>query len=186
VENCTLGKNGELPDDLFVRSGSDNKAEVQIDGKTYYLYRKEDAFTDSTRYAIGNVTVNSTYQRQIASMPAYTANGAVDMDFGSALREVWEAESLTLNPTDKNPCSFEEYYNKMVDNLAVAGNTYKSATETLDGSVASYDSARQQVIGVSSDEELTQLIKYQAAYNAASRYMTVISEMTELIVTDLI
>ena len=35
-------------------------------------------------------------------------------------------------------------------------------------------------------EELTKLIKYQSAYNAASRYITVISQMTELIVTGLI
>jgi flagellar hook-associated protein 1 FlgK len=74
----------------------------------------------------------------------------------------------------------------MVGALATTGNTYKSATETLEVSVESYDSSRQQVMGVSSDEELTQMIKYQAAYNAASRYMTVISEMTELIVTGLI
>jgi flagellar hook-associated protein 1 FlgK len=70
----------------------------------------------------------------------------------------------------------------MVDALATEGNTYSSATDTLEVSLASYDSQRQQVIGVSSDEELTQMIKYQSAYNAASRYITVISEMTELIV----
>ena len=37
-----------------------------------------------------------------------------------------------------------------------------------------------------SSYELTKLIKYQSAYNASSRYMTVISQMTELIVTGLI
>jgi flagellar hook-associated protein 1 FlgK len=41
-------------------------------------------------------------------------------------------------------------------------------------------------MGVSSDEELTKMIKYQAAYNASSRFITVISEMTELICTGLI
>jgi flagellar hook-associated protein 1 FlgK len=187
VANCTLGADGELPEDLFVRSGKDNYYEVTDDnGETHYLYRKEKWDDDSTRYAIGNVTVNANYQRAIASMPAFTANGGVDMDFGSSLRAAWEAKSMYLNPTDNNPCTYEEYYNKMVDNLAVKGNTYMSATDTLEVSVASYDSQRQQVMGVSSDEELTNMIKYQAAYNAASRYMTVISEMTELIVTGLI
>ena len=42
--------------------------------------------------------------------------------------------------------------------------------------------AREQVLGVSSDEELSNMVKYQSAYNAASRYITVISQMTELIV----
>jgi flagellar hook-associated protein 1 FlgK len=186
-ENCTLSENGELPEDLFARSGADNRATVTgLDGHVYYLYRKEDAFTDSTRYAIGNVQINSNYKRQISLMPAYTANGAVDMAFGQSLAAAWEAQGMTLNPTDNTKCTYEEYYNKMVDNHAVAGNTYKSATETLEVSLESYDSSRKQVFGVSSDEELTQMIKYQAAYNAASRYMTVISEMTELIVTGLV
>jgi flagellar hook-associated protein 1 FlgK len=110
----------------------------------------------------------------------------VDYDFAAKLAAAWEETSMTLNPTDNNPCTFEGYYNKMVGALATEGNTYQSATETLEASVSSYDSSRQEVIGVSSDEELTQMIKYQAAYNAASRYMTVISEMTELIVTGLI
>jgi flagellar hook-associated protein 1 FlgK len=109
------------------------------------------------------------------------------MDFGALLREAWETQSweggnFYLNPNDKNPTSFEEYYDKMIDNLGVMGNTFQSETDTLEVSVASYDSSRQQVIGVSSDEELVNMIKYQNAYNAASRYITVISEMTEVIV----
>lgn len=55
----------------------------------------------------------------------------------------------------------------------------------MEGTVSSVDNKRQQVIGVSSDEELTYMIKFQSAYNAASRFMNVINEMTELIVTGL-
>ena len=58
--------------------------------------------------------------------------------------------------------------------------------DTLTTTTASLENSRQQIMGVSSDEELTKLIKYQSAYNAARRYMTVISQMTELIVTGLI
>ena len=38
---------------------------------------------------------------------------------------------------------------------------------------------------VASDEELEKMIKYQQAYNASSRYVNVISEMLEHIVTAL-
>lgn len=62
---------------------------------------------------------------------------------------------------------------------------YSSSTDTLTATVSSIDNQRNQIIGVSSDEELTNMIKFQSAYNAASRYITVISEMTELIVTGL-
>lgn len=45
--------------------------------------------------------------------------------------------------------------------------------------VGSIDSQRQQSMGVSSDEELTNLIKYQHAYNASARYITVLDNMLE-------
>ena len=74
----------------------------------------------------------------------------------------------------------------MINKLGTDGNVYYSSSQTLDTTVSSLDNQRQQVSGVSSDEELTHMVKYQAAYNAASRYITVISQMTELIVTGLI
>ena len=70
----------------------------------------------------------------------------------------------------------------MISRLGTAGNEYDSATKTLTATIESIDNQRQQIMGVSSDEELTHMIKFQSAYNAASRYITVISEMTELLV----
>jgi flagellar hook-associated protein 1 FlgK len=187
-ENCSYGVDGELPPrELFVRGSTARYTTATgSDGKTYYIYNKENADDDSSRYGIGNVTTNKELQHQITLMPVYKANGNVDYDMGAKLAAAWEDANLTLNPTDNNRCTFEGYYNKMVEALAIEGNTYTAAVETLESSLESYDNARQQAMGVSSDEELTQMIKYQAAYNAASRYMTVISEMTELIVTGLV
>ena len=37
-------------------------------------------------------------------------------------------------------------------------------------------------MGVSSDDELSNMIKYQQAYNAASRYINVVSELIETLV----
>ena len=51
--------------------------------------------------------------------------------------------------------------------------------------VEATQSAREQVIGVSTDEELSNMIKFQNAYNASSRYINVISEMLEHILSTL-
>lgn len=188
VDNCARGVDGEIPPrELFVRSGMDRYTEVKAkDGNTYYVYNEEDPDIDSTRYAIGNIGVNQDLVYQITLMPAYKENGDVDFEMAAKLAEVWDKKEMTLNPYDKNATNFESYYDKMLGELGTQGSIYKSATDTLEASAASYDSQRQQVMGVSSDEELTHMIKFQAAYNAASRFMTVISEMTELIVTGLV
>ena len=186
-ENCARGVDGEIPPrELFTRIGIDRYTKVTgKDGKTYYVYNEEDPDVSSTRYAIGTITVNSDLKRQITLMPAYKKDGSVDYEMGAKLAATWEVKDMKLNPYDQKPCTFEEYYDKMVDQLGIEGNTYKSVTETLSGAVSSVDSKRQQVSGVSSDEELSNMIKFQSAYNAASRFMNVISEMTETIVTGL-
>lgn len=186
-ENCARGVDGEIPPrELFTRIGIDRYTKVTgTDGKTYYVYNEEDPDVSSTRYAIGTITVNSDLKRQITLMPAYKKDGSVDYEMGAKLAAAWEVKDMKLNPYDQKPCTFEEYYDKMVDQLGIEGNTYKSVTETLSGAVSSVDSKRQQVSGVSSDEELSNMIKFQSAYNAASRFMNVISEMTETIVTGL-
>lgn len=47
------------------------------------------------------------------------------------------------------------------------------------------DNQRSQVMGVSSDEELTKMIKFQNAYNASSRFINVVNEMIESMITQL-
>ena len=99
--------------------------------------------------------------------------------------EVWSRENLTLNPGDPRPCSIKTYYIAMSGEMATFENIYSSAASSLAGSVASVDNQRQQVIGVSSDEELTKMIKFQNAYNASSRFINVVNEMIEHLITQL-
>ena len=118
--------------------------------------------------------------------PAFTENKAVDFDMAQRLVDIWNVQGMHINPTDQYPCTFQDFYDKMIAKLGTDGSVYKSSVDTLNTTTASLENSRQQVMGVSSDEELGKLIKYQSAYNASSRYMTVISQMTELIVTGLI
>ena len=55
----------------------------------------------------------------------------------------------------------------------------------MSATVASVDNQRQQVIGVSSDEELSNMIKFQQAYNASSRFINVIDDMIQTLINNL-
>ncbi len=187
TENCARGVDGELPpQELFQRIGCERYTKVTVNGQDYYVYNEEDPNDTSTMYQIGSVKINENLTKQVTLMPAYTENGAVDYSLGDKMVGVWENKCMTLNPYDKNPGTFEGYYDKVMDQLGTVGSVYSSASDHLSDTSSALDNKRLQVTGVSSDEELTQMIKYQSAYNAASRYITVISQMTELIVTGLI
>ena len=69
--------------------------------------------------------------------------------------------------------------------FATLGNVWKGMIENQETTVHSVESARQNEMGVSTDEELADLLKYQQCYNASSRYITVVDEMIEHLITRL-
>ena len=187
TDKACVGSDGKLPpQELFVRTGCERYQTITgDDGKTYYVYNEEDLTDTSTMYTINSLIINKNLMENETLLPAYTQNGAVAYKMGESLKEIWSVQSTILNPRDTTPCTFSELYNKFTGELATLGDIYNTASSGLSETVLTTDNARQQVVGVSSDEELTKMIKYQSAYNAASRYITVISEMIETIVTQL-
>ncbi len=183
TENCSVGEDGKLPpQELFAREGYDRYTETTIDGKTFYVYNEETSENRSSWYKLGNVSVNSKLVEQVTRMPSYTQDGKANYGLADVITKAWSKEDLYLNPNDTSRCNFEGYYDKIISRLGTSGSVYKSSTDTLTATASAIDNQRNQVMGVSSDEELTNMIKYQSAYNASSRFITVISEMTELIV----
>lgn len=85
-------------------------------------------------------------------------NGEVDQQLGERLEALWNKDLVGLDPTDPDECNIEEYYQKMIGGLATVGNVYQKKAENLAGSVLTIENNRQQVIGVSSDEELQNMI----------------------------
>lgn len=187
AEKGCVGSDGQKPGrELFVRQGVDRYTEVTADdGTVYYVYNEEDTRDISKMYTTNGVTINHDLLVEESYLPYLEQNGEVAQQMAEELAAIWEKKGLILNPNNTDPCNFESYYEKLIDEFATKGNVYSSNATKLSGSVSSIENQRQQVIGVSSDEELTNMIKYQNAYNAASRYITVISEMLEHIVTQL-
>jgi len=187
VANCARGEDGQLPpQEVYIRQGMERYTTCEVNGETIYVYNPEDPANSDSLYRLGNLEVNDNLKKVITMFPAYTANKAVDFKMAERLVEIWNVQGMHINPSDRYPCTFQDFYDKMIAKLGTDGNVYKSSTDTLNTTTASLENSRQQVLGVSSDEELAKLIKYQSAYNASSRYMTVIAQMTELIVTGLI
>lgn len=186
-EKGCVGNDGQKPGrELFVRRGMERYTAVEgNDGKTYYVYNEEDTTDTSKMYTTYGVSINQDLLEAESNLPYLRQNGEVAQSMAEELAAIWENKGLILNPNDTDPCTFEGYYEKFMNGLATKGNVYESVAQSLSGSVASIENQRQQVIGVSADEELTNMIKYQNAYNAASRYINVISEMLEHIITQL-
>jgi len=187
AENCAVGSDGKLPpQELFVRLGTERYTTVTgSDGNTYYIYNEEDTSDTSLMYSINSCSVNETLSKQETLLPHLNQNGEVAQQLGEKLAEVWSSDLIGLSPSDPEKGTISEYYQKMIGSLGTLGSVYQKTATSLSGTVSTVENQRQQVIGVSSDEELTNMIKFQNAYNASSRFMTVISDMMEHIITQL-
>ncbi len=185
--NCFVGSDGQLPPrEIFVRDGCERYTEVTDGaGNKFWIYNEEDLTDSSKMYTTKSVSINPALTMQPSLLPGYLQNGEVAYPIGDALAEIWKNDSMTLNQIDTEDCSFKEFYNKLISDIASKGNVYNTMSESLAGTTESIENQRQQVIGVSSDEELQSLIKFQNAYNASSRFMNVISEMMETIINGL-
>ena len=187
-ENACLGQDGEKPGrELFTRRGCDRYTAVaeQGTGKIYYVYNEEDPQDTSKMYTTQGVTVNPDLLEIESGLPHLDKNGDPDWGLAHKLVNLWDEKKYTVNANDTNPCSFKEYYQRMINGIGAKGDVFGGLATDLSGEVASIENSRQQVFGVSSDEELQNMIKYQSAYNAASRFINVISEMLEHLVTHL-
>ncbi|WAA09786.1 flagellar hook-associated protein FlgK [Fervidibacillus albus] len=78
--------------------------------------------------------------------------------------------------------SFDTYYAGIIGNLGVQAQSATKDMENTQVLVDSVDYNRQSVSGVSLDEEMTNIITYQHAYNASARMITVIDEMLDKII----
>lgn len=187
AENTSVGVDGELPPtELFKRIGTERYETIEgKDGNTYYRFIPEDPNETAMQYTIISVEINHTLKEQETKFPHLKQDGQVNYALAEELAALWDAEGLTVDPNDTNKVTYMDYYSNMIGAYGTLGSVYESTAASLNDTVTSVSNQRQQVIGVSSDEELTKMIKFQNAYNASSRFINVINEMIEHIIMQL-
>jgi flagellar hook-associated protein 1 FlgK len=142
-------------------------------------------YVQESLYTTTNMQINSALLRQPTLLGFVKIDGQVDYTTMENLKAAFTAENMTLNPNVKKKSSFEDYYGDLVSQVANSGSVYRSLIDSQEKTVAATSNAREQIIGVSQDEELTFMIKFQNAYNASSRYINVVDDMLEHIINTL-
>ncbi len=111
----------------------------------------------------GNVTITGM-----------AGNNKIGLQIGELKR------SLVLN---NHTASIPDSFNVIIGDLGIEANKYKDLALNQDSMLNQFRNIRESSSGVSLDEEFTNLIKYQRAYQASARVITTVSEMYETLVT---
>ncbi|MWC30920.1 flagellar hook-associated protein FlgK [Paenibacillus sp. MMS18-CY102] len=78
--------------------------------------------------------------------------------------------------------TIDEFYASMIGQLGLQSQEADRQATNQQDIVTQVDSRRQSVSGVSLDEEMSELIKFQHAYSAAARFMTTIDETLDKVI----
>lgn len=140
---------------------------------------------ENTLFSLGNLVVNPDLMKAPTLFGFVNDRKEEDFETAKLLQQALETENYTLNPNVTTKSSLIDYYSNIVSQVANTGAVFKSKYDSESTTVSSIDCARQQISGVLDDEELENMIKYQNAYNAASRYINVVDELLEHIINTL-
>jgi flagellar hook-associated protein 1 FlgK len=123
--------------------------------------------TDST-----NIAVNSTVQNNLSLVTAAQNGDSADNTTALALSTLGDSAQTGLSGQ-----SINQAYQNMVNGVATQAATATSDATSTAQVVSTLQSQRQNLSGVSLDEETVNLLQEQNAYQAAARVITTVNAM---------
>ncbi len=160
-------------------------AVIEVDGifqeVEVWKYNEEDPTDNYSLFTLGEIEVNKKILKDPSLIPLSDNSGTGDyaVEVCTEMMEKWQTPFSRLNPNEYKEHTFNEYYTEMIGSLATRGEKYRNIYQGQETLVNSVDTQRLSVTAVSSDEELTNMIRFQQAYNASARYINVVSQMLE-------
>lgn len=159
---------GQKGEDLFTISGISE----QIDARNITI--NPDIVNSVNRLAIGK-SKNESDTRNFQELYDLR-NGEIRLSINQNIKGI----SKILDLGKGNP---EDIIKSMI--TSVLGVDAKEAKDTYKAQIVQVleiDTRRMSVSGVSENEELTNMVKYQHAYNASARMITTVDEMIDVII----
>ncbi|MGI6123182.1 MAG: flagellar hook-associated protein FlgK [Acetivibrionales bacterium] len=126
---------------------------------------------------MGNLKISDSL-RDLNNIAASTTDANGDNQIALAIARLRNESLMTGN---KKILSLDTYYQNIILDLGNKGYEASTMVDSYSNLVSQADAIRQSVMGVSLDEEMTNMIKYKFAYNANSKVIDVVNQMLETI-----
>jgi flagellar hook-associated protein 1 FlgK len=85
--------------------------------------------------------------------------------------------------TSTNNSTFSEYLHGVVAELGIDAQQKESEKESFSSLLLNLENQRQEISGVSVEEEMINIIRFQQAFQASARYVSVISELGDILMS---
>lgn len=144
-----------------------------------------DFFTtiDPTKpFEMGNIQVNpALFDLNLIAAASSPVKGD-----GTNAQRIIELKNAKLLGTVTDPLDFNEFYRDTISRLGIHAQEAERMTENQSKLIESIENKKELVSGVSLDEEIANILKYQHAYQANVRVLNTIDAMLDKIINGMI
>ncbi len=134
-------------------------------------------FFDTTFTDAANIKLNAEVAADPALIAASASGEPGDNAIALAIQDLRNQRIMVDGTT-----TMSDYYNGIIGRLGVETHEAKSFSDNYELLVQQVLNAKQSVEGVSLDEEMTNMVKYQHAYDAAARIITTMDEALDVVI----
>jgi flagellar hook-associated protein 1 FlgK len=176
----------ELVKNIAEAVNRQHRAGAGIDGSTGLDFFSFDVQRPSVTIKVSEAILGDTKKIAAAQNPiGNSPPGTVPPAPGDGSNALLIAQ--LKNGWDKNgdgtiDVVFADQYNSWVADLGVKGQEAARMVDNQELLTSQLDGRRQSVSSVSLDEELTNMVRFQQAYNAAARLITAVDEMLDILI----
>ena len=133
-------------------------------------------YVDTISSAVKYMKVNSVVKNDVENIAAAQSNYPGDNRNALAINNLQYANIIDGNSTIK------QYYSSLVSDIGIKSADLKRSVKNSQAVLEHLEARREEVAGVSLDEEASNLIRYQASYQANAKYMTTISKLLDSLI----
>ncbi len=128
-------------------------------------------FFDPLHNNAATISLNEAVGNNVARIAASKSGEVGDNVNALAIADLRSATTMM-----RNTASISDFYYSMMGEIGVESSKAKNLKDNYGLLVGQLDNARQSVQGVSLDEEMAQMVKYQHAFDAAARVITTMDQ----------
>jgi flagellar hook-associated protein 1 FlgK len=88
-------------------------------------------------------------------------------------------DNITLDSAGSGTFTFDEFYSSLISTVGIQSASSQATFAQQEGILLQLDTRRENLSGVSIDEEMINMIKFQQAYNAAARLIAMVDELLD-------
>ncbi|MFC5604088.1 flagellar hook-associated protein FlgK [Sporosarcina koreensis] len=189
-DNGTVNGKGLYPDMLaeldkmareFAIAFNDvHKDGTDLEGVTGLAFFVNKADESETNITAGNLSVNKTIVAEPKKVAASDSKTGAEVGNGKNAKKLADAQFDKLDGLDQT--TVQTFYSGVIGRLGVEGQQAERLTFNTTTLLGAVSHRRDSISSVSLDEEMTDMIKFQQAYNASARMITVVDETLDKII----